>query len=271
MLRVKCIARGGVLVKYDVIESYRTFLSARLRPQTIRMYTERLATLLDGQNSVATLENLNIDKMIEKLARLKYKNEFSQYKNALLYFVDFQNITLSKEQLGKIEMLGTQKKKKYRKLKRVDFKKVDETIKHIKNKKLKLSYQVLLATGLRVFELSQITKNDCTLLDNEITFKFVGKGGKQQQTKVFKSDDMKLYNNLIALLESTKKSNKVFYSANYLQQKAKNYGFQCHDLRRACAKIEYKKTKSKDKVQQKLRHSSKKTTDIYLKSKVNLK
>lgn len=258
-------------MKYDVIESYHTFLSGQLRPQTARVYTERLALLLDGQSSVSAIKNLNIDKIIEKLASLKYRNEFSQYKNALIYFADYQKITLSSEQLNKINTLGTQKKKKYRKLKEVNFKKVDETIKHIKNKKLKLSYQVLLVAGLRVSELAQITKSDCTLLDNEIVFNFIGKGGKQQHTKVSKNDDRKLYDNLRVLIESTKANDKVFYSANYLQQKAKKYGFQCHGLRRACAKIEYKKTKSKDKVQQKLRHSSKKTTDIYLKSKVNLK
>lgn len=258
-------------MKYDVIKSFCTFLAARRRPATVRVYTERLNTLFRGQSVLDTLENLDINKMINNMNKAKNKNEFSQFKNALLYFLEFEEIALNEEQLNKINDLEKKQKKKYRKLKEVDFQKVNRTIQHIRNKKLKLSYQTLLQTGLRVSELAQIKKSDCTLSDDSIVFNFEGKGGDKEQVIFEKKDNAKLFNELQGVIQNTSDNKRVFYSANYLQQKAKTYNFRCHDLRRACAKLEYQKTKSKEQVREKLRHSSEKTTDIYLKSKVNIK
>lgn len=257
-------------MRYDVLTAYKVFLDERLRPASARVYYERLNTLFDNQSILNTIENLNIDKMIDELQDMKYKNEFSQYKNALLYFLEFQNISLSEEQSAKIQEYENNTKKKYRKLKTVDFKKVDRTIKHLKNKKLKLSYQTLLNTGLRVFELAQITKDSCTFLDDTLTMNFIGKGGNQEQVIFTKADNEKLFDELKEMILSTQENKKVFYSANYLQQKAKQYNFCCHDLRRAYSKLEYKKSESKEQVKEKMRHTNIKTTEIYLKSKVKI-
>lgn len=255
-------------MRYDVLAAYKVFLDKRLRPASARVYYERLNTLFDNQSILNTLENLDIDKMIGELQDVKYKNEFSQYKNALLYFLEFQNINLNKEQIAHIEEFENATKKKYRKLKTVDFKKVDRTIKHLKNQKLRICYQTLANTGLRVFELAQITKEDCSFLDSEITMRFIGKGGNQEQVIFTKTDNEKLFDELKEMIMTTQKNKKVFYSANYLQQKAKQYNFTCHDLRRAYSKLEYKKSKSKEQVKEKMRHTKSKTTEIYLKSKV---
>jgi len=79
-----------------------------------------------------------------------------------------------------------------------------------------------------------------------------------------------VYQRVREQIENTPPDNKLFYSAIYLQNKAKKLGFKCHDLRRACAKLEYRKSKSKDEVMKKLRHSTPKTTDIYLKSRITI-
>lgn len=257
-------------MKCDVLGAYRSFLNERLRPASVRIYYERLNTLLENQSILNTLENLNVDKMISNLQSAKNKNEFSQYKNALLYFLEFQNKSLNKEQIAHIEKFENATKKKYRKLKAVDFQKVDRTIKHLKNKKLRICYQTLIITGLRVSELAQITKDNCTLSNDKLKIEFIGKGGNQEQVILEKENDKKLFDELSEMLQNTQDTKKVFYSANYLQQKAKQYKFTCHDLRRAYAKIEYRKTKSKSKVKEKLRHSNEKTTEIYLKSKVKI-
>lgn len=258
-------------MKYKVLESFRVFLSARLRPETARVYCDRLSTLLGNETVVNTLDNLDMNAMINRLQSITYKNEFSQYKNALTYFCEFQNITLNREQQKKIGEFESHTKKKYRRLTSVEFQKMDRTIKHLKNKKLKFSFQTLLATGLRVSELSQITANECTCTNDEIIFSFTGKGGRRQTAKLSKKENKKLYDNVKEMIEDTKAERRVFYSSNYLQQKAKRYGFRCLDLRRASAKITYENTKSKEQVKQKLRHSNLKTTEIYLKSKVNIK
>lgn len=257
-------------MRYDILAVYRSFLNERLRPATARVYYERLNTLFDNQSIFSTLENLDIDKMIDELQDVKYKNEFSQYKNALLYFLEFQNKSLNKEQIAHIEKFENATKKKYRKLKAVDFQKVDRTIKHLKNKKLRICYQTLLNTGLRVFELAQITKEDCSFSNSEITMRFIGKGGDQEQITFEKEGNEKLFKELKEMIMTTAENRKIFYSANYLQQNAKSYGFKCHDFRRAYAKVEYKKTKSKKQVKEKMRHTNTKTTEIYLKSKVKI-
>lgn len=257
-------------MKYDVISAYRKYLEKTYRPTTTRTYTNRLESLLKDQSVLNFDEQLDIDKMIQHLSKIKYKNEFSQYKNALLKFLEFKHITLEQEQLNQIEQLEKSTQKKYRRKKFADYKTVDKTIKHIRNQKLKLSYQTMMASGLRVFELSQIRRDDCIITNDFIRMYFVGKGGVEESVIILKAENRLLYENLTELISNTEFSKKVFYSSNYLQRKAKEYNFQCHDLRRIYSKVEYKKTKSKKDVQEKMRHTNEKTTNIYLKSNIHM-
>jgi len=256
-------------MKYDTLREYREYLarSLRLRPETARTYTNRLEGLLKGQSLTHTVEKLDMEKILHNLSEIKYKNHFSQSKNALLYFLKFQNNTLSEEQENRIQEMELNTRKKYRKKKQIDFQKIDRSIKHIRNKKLKLCFQVLLDTGLRVSELSQITYNDCTITDDEIHLIFTCKGGKQEKEII--PEGNKLYKDLKDRMnECQNKNDTLFYSAVYLHKKAGESGFTCHDLRRICAKLEYKKTKSKEAVRKKLRHTQMKTTNLYLRSKI---
>lgn len=260
-------------MKYDVLEEYRSFLEARRQPTTARMYAERLNVLLEGQSITHTIEMLDINKMINNLKHARNKNEFSQYKNALLYFMESQGISLSSTQSKQIKSIQSKTHKKYRKMKEADFQQIDRTIKHLKNQKLRLSYQTIIETGLRVSELAKITKENCTLMKDVIIMNFTGKGGKGnnvEQVSISKNNNKKLFESLEQMILSTKDNARVFYSANYLQQKAQHYGFKCHDLRRACAKLEYKNSKSREQVKEKLRHSNVKTTELYLNSKVKI-
>jgi len=259
-----------VMMKYDLLNTYKNYLLTLYRPDTANTYYKKLCTLFDGQNFLDTANNLNIDKILDKLGNIQHKNRFSQSKNAFLHFCVFQNITLSADILEIIEQLENGTRKKHRKLNSVEFVQVDKKIKRIRNKKLKLSYQTIIATGLRVSELSSINPQDCTVTNDTITFSFVGKGGASEVVTVQESAYSKLYQDLKELIDGTSKDKKIFYSANYLQRQAKELGFACHDLRRACAKLEYKKSRSKKQVMEKLRHSSIKTTKIYLKSKIKI-
>lgn len=253
---------------YDILGAYRDYLKKTFRDETARTYANRLELLLKDQSVLNFDELLDVDKMIQHLSQIKHKNEFSQSKNAFLKFIEFQHITLNQKQLNKIKQLEKNTQKKYRRKKFADYKTVDKTIKHIRNQKLKLSYQTMLVSGLRVFELSQIRRDDCIITVDFIRMYFVGKGGAEENVIILKSENRLLYENLIELISNT--SGKVFFSSNYLQKKAKEYNFQCHDLRRIYSKLEYKKTKSKKEVQEKMRHSNEKTTEIYLKSNIQM-
>ena len=257
-------------MKYNVLGSYKAFLEGSLRPETARTYYNRLDILLQGQSVLDITKSLDMEKILENLSKIKYKNHFSQSKNALLYFLKFQNIQLSDEHMKQIEQLEKNTRKKYRKLNAKNFEEIDKKIKHLRNKKLKLSYQTMLETGLRVSELAQITPLNSSISDDEICFSFTAKGGNKEEVKISKKENPRLFENLKETIEMAMENKKIFYSAIHLQREAKKLGFACHDLRRAFAKLEYKKTKSKDDVSSKLRHTNIKTTDIYLRSKLKI-
>ena len=252
----------------DVVKDYKTHLLEEYSKATADTYCKRLTTLLTGQPITNTAERLDVPLLLERLADIKHKNHFSQTKNALMHFCEFQGIKLSTDTLANITELQSATKKKYRKLKPVEFDQVDKKIKHIRNQKLKLCYQTIIATGLRVSELSSLSTDNCVISDDSVTFRFLGKGGKAGETVIEASEHPLLYERLVGLIEN--EEDKVFYSAGYLQSQAKERGFTCHDLRRAYAKLEYKKCKNKAEVSQKLRHSNKRTTNIYLRSKVRV-
>lgn len=258
-------------MKYDVLEKYKKFLSTKFRLTTVNTYYNRMDNLLEGQDLLTPLENLDMEMVFNNLTNIKYKNYFSQSKNALLYFLMFYNIPLDKSFQNKIEELEKKLVRKNRKLVGVQYSDVKNRINHIRNRKLRLCYQVMLSTGLRVSELSQIKKSDCIITDTEIIFCFTGKGGRKEQSILTKQEYSNVYRNLIMAIENIPDDKKVFYSSNYLQQSCEGLGFHCHDLRRLYAKLECQKTKSKEKTKEKLRHTDMRTTEIYLNSKVKLK
>ena len=255
---------------YTLLNSYREYLENKYTPSTAETYYKRISSLFKGQSLSDTVSRLDFNKILEHLGKVKYKNHFSQSKNALLHFCKFQDIQMPFDVIEKIKELETGTKKKYRKLQAINYPAIDKKIKHIKNRKLKISYQTMIATGLRVSELASITSDDCIIGDDEITFKFRSKGGAYELVTIVKSEYSKLYADIQELIMNTKVNKKLFYSAIYLQMKAKELNFKCHDLRRIYAHIEYRKTKSKDIVMKKLRHTNMKNTSRYLRSKVKL-
>jgi len=257
-------------MKYEMLNLYHNYLLEKFSKTTARMYAHRLDILLTGQSLINPLANFDIEKVIENLAKIKHKNHFSQSKNSLLYFCKFQNISVSKEAMNKITSLEEKTKKKYRQLKPACFKTIENKINHLKNDKLRLSYQTMTKTGLRVSELASINLLDCDISECEIVLSFTAKGGGKEVVSIVKSDDTKFFEKLLNLIKATKSDEKIFYCVGYLQKKAKEYGFTSHDLRRGFAKKEYKITKSKNLVMEKLRHKSIKTTNIYLRSKVTI-
>lgn len=255
-------------MKYNTLEDYKDFLCTCYTKATAETYFKCMEYLLSDQY-IIDCKNINIEKLLQKLESMRYKNQYSKYKNAFLKFCEFQNIKLDNNTLLSLDIMKLDKKKKYRKLNKVRLTDIKNKIKVIRDKRLKLSYETMLATGLRVSELSQIKKADCITTENSILFRFIAKGGKKESVQISAESHKRLFNDLVKLIEDNKQE-KLFYSSNYLQKEATKRGFQCHDLRRAFAKIEYKKNRNLDKVRLSLRHKSIKNTKIYLKSKVEI-
>lgn len=259
--------RLEVLLKYNTLDKYEEYLSTRFTTGTAATYKKCVDTLLKDQ-FLLDCKNMNIALILSKFESMKYKNEYSKYKNAFLKFCEFQNIKIDSETMLKLNLMALDKKKKHRRMKAVNLKDIKNHLRAIKDTKLKLSYETILATGLRVSELSQIGKNDCSLHRDKIVFSFIGKGGNPESVTIFKDDNPTLFTDITKLVNSSKK--KVFYSPNYLQTKAKEKGFGCHDLRRAYAKLEHQKHKDIIKTREALRHKSEKNTRRYLNSKVKI-
>lgn len=255
-------------MKYDILYQYRDYLKSEgLRHGTTHKYFYKMAELLDGQNPLKN--NFDIAKILENLKNIKYKNYFAQAKGALLHLCKCYNITLNDSQLDQIEELQKNTLKQYRKLKRLTPPVVEEIkkkIKTIKNEKLKLSYEMGIATGLRVAEIAQLTPAKAIISDENIVFTVIEKGGTTRDVKLIKEEYPILFEKLQEKINNISPEDKIFYSVPFLQTKAKKLGFKCHDLRRICAKDEYKKTKSKWKVKNKLGHENIKNTKIYLNS-----
>jgi len=79
---------------YDLLESYRSYLLSSYRPTTANTYYNRLGSLLSGQSLTDTVNKLDIEQVLNKLRQIKHKNYFSQSKNALLLFCQFQNVVV---------------------------------------------------------------------------------------------------------------------------------------------------------------------------------
>ncbi len=258
------------MMLYNLLQEYRACLLKSHTDATAETYYKRLCTLFEGQSLTDTVNRLDIQKVLDKLGLIKNKNYFSQAKNAFLHFCEFQDIKLSDDTLKHIEKLEKSTCKKYRKFEEVEYAKIDSKIKHIQNKKLKMSFQIMSATGLRVSELAGIAPKDTAITDDAVTFRFIAKGGERDEVTLLKSEYPKLFESIKEDTANTQTDKKLFYSAVYLQNRAKNLGFKCHDLRRAYAKLEYRRCKSKDEVMKKLRHSSIKNTNIYLRSRIKI-
>ena len=213
---------------------------------------------------------MNIDMVLEKLKNIKHKSSYSKYKNAFIKFCSYQDIHLNNEIMAQLKSMKDDKKKKYRKLKPTNLKDIAAKIRVIKNRKLKISFKIMLYCGLRVSELTQIRKNDCIILDDTIEFSFISKGGKPVKVIFHKEIDELCFRKLCELIQSLHDSQKVFYSKSYLQKIANEKKFTCHDLRRAFAKLELKDKKDINKVRTALRHTSLNNTRIYLRSKINI-
>jgi len=259
-------------VKHNTLLEYRSWLAGTggLTNSTVLTYYKAVCFLLQDQY-LLDCKQMDINAILDKLRATKHKGEYSKYKNAFLKLCAFLDIKLSIDIQSELDNMISEKKKKHRKLKTVKLPYIQKQIRGIRDKKLRLSFDTMLNTGLRVSELSQIKKEDCFFFDDDrMELTFIAKGGKQEKVFVQREKDKNFFNALSSFIDTCKDDEKIFYSSSYLQARAKEKGFSCHDLRRAFAKVTYRDCKDINTVQRLLRHSNIKNTKLYLKSKVKL-
>ena len=216
---------------------------------------ERLDNILEGELRKKSLRNNTIrcykcafnkffkssgyydkDLIISNLSKVKNKTELSQIINSIRVlkkstsYFDFIDEDILKDI---IKNKSENRHKSYEpyflsdKLKRIN---------RIRDEKYRLAYRLMLASGLRVFEVENLKKDDIEINENEIIVTVLdGKGGKYGEVKCL--EDKYLSKKLKEFLDTKASDEKLFYTKIAMQMKAQELGFKCHDLRRAYAKL----------------------------------
>ena len=246
----------------------------RLRDNTIRCYKSAF------NNFFKRIDYDNKDLIINNLTKVKNKTELSQIinsirtlKNSTSYFKFIDEDILKDIIKNKCE----NKHKSYEpyllsdKLKRIN---------KIRDEKYRLAFRLMLVSGLRVFEVENLKKDDIEINDNEIIVTVIdGKGGKYGEVKCL--EDKYLSKKLKEFLKDKTSDEKLFYTKIAMQKKAQELEFKCHDLRRAYSKLvkknllnelveineDEKEKIIEEEVKIALRHSRFETSKKYLYSK----
>jgi integrase len=248
-----------------------------LRKTTKEKYIYSLNSFLTNiYSNITDIEKIKSDEILNGLENIKDKSKVSSIANSLLRIKKYNKLIDIPEKKEFKKIIAS---KKVRRKNNTEIKNLDTILRKInviRDKKLKLAYRLALVSGLRIFEVSALLKDDFKL-DPEGIEVFIrdGKGGKSGLVKCLR--DKYLEKELKEHLSQLNGSERVFYSDKHMKNKALSLKFQCHDLRRAFSKKLYQERKpivgarmAKIEVQQALRHTKFNTTKIYLNSKINI-
>lgn len=223
-------------MKYDILGGFRRWLNESesvTNKNTADRYYFAVAKLL-RQMQFDSLEEIPPESLLDKLAALRTKNDVSAAKNGLKLLEQYdKTLTLPKDAF--FRQISEQKRNR---TKTVDTaarpSDIVRRVNALRDKKLKLAYRLMLATGLRVFEVAALTAGDIVISDDVIIVHVQhGKGGKAANVKSM--PDKYLAENLARFLEGKAMQEFVFYSAQYMKNKAWEHNLECHDMRRIAA------------------------------------
>jgi integrase/recombinase XerD len=225
-----------------LLKEYKEYLLGykKWSDNTKRTYYNSLKKALKNQEFNSP-DEIDINKLGDYLIEnTKRKNDVSKVKNSLKLFLEINNVT-TYDKTRILENIRSNKPKGYkRKMEILKLKNTIQTLSAIKNKKLKLGYRLMINSGLRISEISNLRKNDIEFCgENRLKVQVLnGKGGKNRKFKTFWQDEY-LYNELKDHVKNLDENGKLFYSASHMQNCANKLGFETHDFRRAFAQIIY--------------------------------
>lgn len=258
-------------MKYDILTPFRKFLNSEIKNKnTADRYYQAVNSLFrDAQFD--GLDSFTQADIEERLKKIKSANAYSAAKNGLLWLKRFDdNLQLPPQEFFKKSARGKRKTRtKPNGIIRGDT--VTRKINALRDKKLKLAYRLILASGLRVSEAAALEKGDIAIDGEEITINVRhGKGGSNGMVKcrpdTYLADQLKTY------LADMDTEERPFYAAETMIGHAGELGIECHDLRRMAAVLHRQESiaagmsreKANTAVQQFLRHTKFETTRRYL-------
>lgn len=241
----------------------------RLSKNSIRNRKSTLNKVLN--NMIRDEKEFTEKNIIAELEKIKYKTDLSACVNAIRYLkksgVQFEFPTEEKLR----EIISSKSKNKRLPKKEKNISSIENKVNRVRDKQSRVAFKFMLKTGLRVHEAAALKKEDFSIEKNKIICNM--RVAKNSKVSKLEFEDKYLSENLKDLLNCDREN--VFPSERFLQRKAKDIGIECHDLRRIHAKKLYKTERKEkgysealDAVRESLRHSNKKTTKIYLNSKL---
>lgn len=265
--------------KETILNDFKNYLSGynKWSKSTKSTYFNSLKNALANQefNSVS---EINTDKLKNYLTEnAKRKNDVSKIKSSFALLLKSNNKPVYKK-INEIENIRKLKPRRYKRHeKELLLKNTLIKINAMKNTKLKLGYRLMLTSGLRVSEISNLRKKDIEFCDNNRIKVNVlnAKGNKNRKFLTF-CEDKYLYNSLKNHINSINDNEKIFYSSSHIRKHAGRLKFKSHDLRKAFAQIVYyhypKNEKETVEVLQKLlgHNLGSKTYLIYKDREINL-
>lgn len=256
-------------MKYDILDDFRAELYRNLTPNTARKYYSSIVKLFQ-QLQFSKIEEIPAEYIEQKIQELfKTKNEFSAVKNSLKRMKEmYPELRIPEEEY--FTECSRHKRNRSKKPKRVlNLKETKERIDSIKNEKLRICYKLALAGGFRVSELEAMERKDIRF-EGEKIYVMVTKGKGGSNGEVECTYDQEFARELQEFLEKSKEG-RLFYSEEYIREKAYAAGFEPHDLRRMFAQIERRRLQGEmstyeanEQVQHRLRHARFSTTKRYL-------
>ncbi len=247
-----------------------------LKPNTRRRYASHINCMLRRTQEIAHLDQLAAIDIPEFLKSLPHGYRVKQHTNALEYFQKFTGgrLRFSKSFAA---IANDKPDKPPTEWEPFNYDKVFRTINAIRNRRLKMAYRLMLATGMRVSEIASITKGDITLSPEVINIHLADT--KNNEAVDIHCEVPYIVANLPQLLDGLQDIDKVFHSGKRLREVAESYGFMCHDLRRAFASDYCQASlesgssprEAKKQTAAEMRHSLIATTNTYLSRDINRK
>ena len=265
--------RGGAqVIKYDILTGFRRHLESMIDNKNTadRYYfaVDRFFRPLRFNR----LEEVTPEWVTKQLTEVSSKSEFSAVKNGLKYLAGYDNSL----QLPTEDFLRAEGRKKRSGSKRppktLYLDNINRAVNGMEDMKLKLAYRLMMVSGLRVFEVSALRKEDITIEGNVITL-HVRRGKGDKEGIVVCMPDSYLAQQLQWHITSLSQGEKPFWSTKHMKNEAWRRGLECHDFRRIAA-ITYRQERMGEpdveleqanaETQAYLRHEKFSTTKRYL-------
>jgi integrase len=223
--------------KNDYLDIFKKHINSKIpNKNTRKNYIYEINKAFSNQefNDIKDFDYIKLKNYVENI---KGKRSASTLKHALREFSKvFEDFDYSSNRRFLVREI---KNKTHKRLTRWDPFKISTAMRKVnslRDKKLKLGYRTIFATGLRVEEVSNLRKKDIVFKDGKL-FVFVerGKNNKQRMAEAIK--DNYLENSLKEYIKLLKDDDRLFYKKDYIIEKAVDMKFMTHDLRRAFSKI----------------------------------